>query len=284
MTDLRQTPEYARYMQNVGWSVVGYQVSDVSCQVFARRIQFFGSIAKLQRPRSLPTAKQIDQIRKRCKLAAFYIEPSFGQDANILGFDFSKTCFLPPKTIQINLSQSLEQIVSQMKKEARYSLKLAERFGIRVEKSRDIEAFIKLWHQSARRRKSFFSQEKEIKALWSAFGKKAHLLLAFSNPKQPLAGTFIARSVTTAYYMYAASTREGNKLSTPTFLVWEAVKLAKKAGCKIFDFEGIYDERYPQTKSWKGFSRFKEGFGGKTVEYPRALVKYYNPILKVLHL
>jgi lipid II:glycine glycyltransferase (peptidoglycan interpeptide bridge formation enzyme) len=84
--------------------------------------------------------------------------------------------------------------------------------------------------------------------------------------------------------MYACSTKQANKLSAPSLLVWEGVKLAKKKGCKVFDFEGIYDERYKATKSWKGFTRFKMGFGGKVITYPPTLVKYYNPIAKLLHL
>ena len=51
-------------------------------------------------------------------------------------------------------------------------------------------------------------------------------------------------------------------------LVWEAFKLAKKRGCQIFDFEGIYDERFPKAgTAWKGFTKFKEGFGGEKVVF-----------------
>ena len=33
-------------------------------------------------------------------------------------------------------------------------------------------------------------------------------------------------------------------------------------GLKIFDFEGIYDQRFPKlNKGWIGFSNFKKGFG-----------------------
>lgn len=296
MRDLRQTLKYAEYMKTLGWKVAlvsnesrqrrgSLEAAGIRNHVYIKKIPLVGNIAKLQRPSAMPAPEVMESLHRKYTLAAIYIEPLIHNSSFLIpGLKPAKNCFLPPKTIQIDLSQSLEQLVSQMKKETRYSLKLAERFGVRVEESRDIEAFIKLWHQSARRRGFFFSQGKEIKALWSAFGKKAHLLLAFSDPKQPLAGVLIARSPTAAYYMYAVSTREGNKLATPTLLVWEAVKLAKKAGCKIFDFEGINDPRYPQTKSWKGFSRFKEGFGGKAIEYPRTLVKYYNPLLRVLQL
>ena len=67
----------------------------------------------------------------------------------------------------------------------------------------------------------------------------------------------------------AAANREGKKSFAPTLLAWEALKFAKKQGCAIFDFEGVFDERFTtQSPAWKGFSKFKEGFGGKSVYYP----------------
>ena len=51
---------------------------------------------------------------------------------------------------------------------------------------------------------------------------------------------------------------------------FDTEKERKKEGKKVFDFEGIYDERFPLI-SWKGFTRFKKGFGGIEVEYPGTL-------------
>jgi lipid II:glycine glycyltransferase (peptidoglycan interpeptide bridge formation enzyme) len=72
--------------------------------------------------------------------------------------------------------------------------------------------------------------------------------------------------------MYAASSLEGKKYFAPTLVAWNAIMSSKKEGKKIFDFEGIYDERFP-LNSWKGFSRFKNGFGGNVVSYPGCLSK-----------
>jgi len=54
--------------------------------------------------------------------------------------------------------------------------------------------------------------------------------------------------------------------------VWEALKLSRKKGCTQFDFVGVFDERIQnQFQSWKGFTKFKKGFGGKEIYYP---IKY----------
>jgi lipid II:glycine glycyltransferase (peptidoglycan interpeptide bridge formation enzyme) len=55
-------------------------------------------------------------------------------------------------------------------------------------------------------------------------------------------------------------------------LVWEAIKRAKKMGCRTFDFEGIDDPRFP-IRAWRGFSHFKKSFGGKEIDYPGCFKK-----------
>jgi len=88
-----------------------------------------------------------------------------------------------------------------------------------------------------------------------------------SCPSKPLAGALFLFNKDKSHYWEAASTRKGNRLSAPSLLVWEGIKIARQKGCKIFDLEGIYDERFPN-KSWLGFTHFKKEFGGKQVEFP----------------
>jgi len=75
-----------------------------------------------------------------------------------------------------------------------------------------------------------------------------------------------------SYYWQAFSNNEGRKNFAQYRIVWEGILWAKKQGAKIFDFEGIYDERFPN-KNWKGFTHFKKSFGGYEVEYPGAFIK-----------
>ena len=107
-----------------------------------------------------------------------------------------------------------------------------------------------------------FLVTKEMTSLWNNFHpSKADLLLAKNNKGAYLAGILLLYHEKTAYYWYASALKEGKKMFAPTLLVWEAVKRVKKRGCKILDFEGVYDERFPKaSQSWRGFTKFKEGF------------------------
>ncbi|MFZ5365763.1 MAG: lipid II:glycine glycyltransferase FemX [Patescibacteria group bacterium] len=263
MSDLRQSPEYARFMEKIGWKVEECRIENVKCKIFIKRLPLLGSFIKICRPGQSPL-KQIDQIAK--KYRAFAVQINYS----------------PTKTLQLDLTQSEEKIFAQFKKDARYEIRKAEENKILVKKSDDIESFIKIWHKNALRRGFWIPFAREIRSIYKAFGKNAYLILSYlSNLSHPVSGALVLISGPTAYYFSAASTPEGRKLSAPYLIVWEAIKLAKDKGCQIFDFEGIYDERFPQ-KSWLGFSHFKKSFGGKEVEFSAPFIKFSNPALNFL--
>lgn len=291
MTDIRQTPEYARYMQSLGWKVEKLNCEDrIENFVYLRKIPLLGWVTKFQR--GTISQSQFDILNSKFKFSAFYLEPLLHTTNSILpGFQPAKSPFLPSKTIHIDLTNSQERLLKEMKPKTRYNIKVAQRNGVEIRESKDIDGFVNMWNKSARNRGSWLSQTKEINALWDAFSPnhKAHLLLAYPPVTyidicniEPLAGVLLVYSPDTAFYMYAGSTKEGKKLFAPTLLVWEALKLSKKLGLKTFDFEGIYDERYKSTNNWKGFTKFKEGFGGKTIIHPLTQVYHSNFIARNL--
>lgn len=260
-------------MEKIGWIVERVN----NCQVFIRQFPIFGSLIKIQRPALPIPFKKIEKIAKKYRAFRIVIEPGLKLKRKFREFGYKKSNspYLPPKTIHIDLTFSEKKIFKNFKESKRRGIKKAVKNGVLVKQSRDIESFIKL-----KSRQFFplgFLIKKEIKALWQTFyPKNVCLLLAYKNKKiSPLAGILLLFHQKTSYYWLAVSTKIGKKLFAPSLLVWEAIKLSKKRGCRIFDFEGIYDPRFPQaTKSWRGFTRFKKGFGGKEVEYPGCFVKY----------
>ena len=148
-------------------------------------------------------------------------------------------------------------------------------FKFQISNSNDIESFADFWQECAlKQRGMFLNQKKEIIEIYKAFGKNAYVISVMKHPgDEILSAILMIFTKDIAYYMYAASTDEGKKLFSPTINAWAAIKLAKKLKSKVFDFEGIYDERFP-IKSWQGFTRFKKSFGGREVEYPGAFVKF----------
>ncbi len=263
MVDLRQSENYSLYLKKIGWQVAEFGAQ----KIFIRKIPLLGNFLKILRPDKPPLSK-IDQIAKQYHAWAVQINYS------------------PTKTLRLDLKPPLEEILQQMTKEARYEIRKAEKNRVTIRTSDDIELFADLWQKNALRRGFFIPFKKEIRSVYEAFGDDAYLLLGYlgtlGHLDRPLAGALILISGQIASYFHAASTPGGRKMSAPSLLIWEAIKLAKKRGCLVFDFEGIYDERFP-IKSWLGFTHFKKSFGGQEIEFPGSTTKFYMPRFTLLY-
>ncbi|MBI2590780.1 MAG: peptidoglycan bridge formation glycyltransferase FemA/FemB family protein, partial [Candidatus Blackburnbacteria bacterium] len=63
----------------------------------------------------------------------------------------------------------------------------------------------------------------------------------------------------TLYYPYGASSINHKNVMAPNLMMWEAIKFGKSRELKLFDLWG--------KEEGKGFTRFKEGYNPKVVEF-----------------
>jgi lipid II:glycine glycyltransferase (peptidoglycan interpeptide bridge formation enzyme) len=252
-------------MQSLGWNVEG-QTGNFA---YVKRFPIIGNFIKLQRPTNL-SSQQIDKLIKKYKPFQFIIEPAKSDQQLLVkkhGFKQSRSYFVPSRTIRIDLTKSEKKLLYAMHYKTRYNIKKALHNGLHTKISKDINAYAQFWQRCAlTQRGMYLSQKNEIIQIFNEFGKNAHLIYVTKNSIL-LSGILMLCTKDSAYYLYAASTPEGKKLFAPTLNAWSAIKLAKKFRKKIFDFEGIYDERFP-IKSWLGFTRFKRSFGGEVIDFP----------------
>ncbi len=275
MHDLRQSPEYANYLRDLGWLVE----KKGSTNFYIRRLPIIGGVLKIQRPARVDFSL-INELSKKYRVFQIVIEPLVKRDVEPLiinGYKLSRNYFAPSKTLQVDLSKTEGLLLTNMHYKTRYNLKKARDNGLKVKVSRKINEFADFWQQCAsKQRGMYLSQKKEIAALYSAFGANA-FILTVSKGLEILSGVLMVSNASSAHYMYAAATPKGRGLFAPTLNAWSAIKLAKSKGNKVFDFEGVFDERFP-VKSWLGFTRFKKSFGGKEVKYPGCYNKFRLPI------
>lgn len=268
-------------MKEIGWRVEKLN----GCQIFIRRFPLIGSFIKIQRPNFPIPFKEIAKLAKKYRAFKIIIEPrrEITNKWQVLkarfkkyGYKYTNHPYLPTKTIYIDLIKKEKEIFQRFSEAKRRGVRRAIKNGVVVKESDDIQSFIKL--KSGQFPLLGILTKKEIKALWEAFSPKNALLLEARSSSDMLGGVLLIFHQGASHYWLAAATKEGKKLFAPTLLAWEAIKISKKRGCKIFDFEGIYDPRFHKaTKTWKGFTRFKRGFGGKEIHYPGSFVKYRFP-------
>lgn len=272
-SDLRQAKEYGEYMKRIGWIVRELRIMNYELRVFVRKLGPV-AIAKIQRVNLPLPWEEVNKIIKREKVVMVKVEP-VNYESGIMnyGFRWDNWPLLASKTLRVDLRLSEEKIMASFDKDCRYTLRKFSGNSLQFSvKLNQFDSFYEIWKKSAKRKNLWIPSKKDYDSLIQCFGKKVFTVSIDNN-----AGALILMHDRCAYYYYAGATKEGNKNNLPYSVVWEAMKKAKKMGCKTWDFEGLYDERYPN-KSWVGFSRFKKGFGGKVIEFAGSYVKWRLPL------
>jgi lipid II:glycine glycyltransferase (peptidoglycan interpeptide bridge formation enzyme) len=177
------------------------------------------------------------------------------------------------ETLVLDLEKSEEQLLAEMKQKTRYNIKLAQKHGVKIRISenleKDFESFWQLAGQTSKR-DGFGIHAKEyyrtqICADYLRIGTdntdvKFQLFLA-EYEGRVIAANIVVFFGKRAIYLHGASSDDHRNLMAPYLLQWEQIKEAKKLGFKIYDFWGISENK------WPGVTRFKKGFGGNIEEY-----------------
>lgn len=271
--EVQQSSLYLRYVRSLGWKI--HKVDGVA--ILTKHFPLIGGLAKIQRPHKLPSLAKLALLLQGQRIKTVAPEPDTNVDAKQFQrwcqklshtFKINKSPYLPTKTIRIDLRPSEEKIFKRFTEAKRRGVRRAIKYGLVIKASTDIDDLIRIKNKSAGL--FGFITTYGIKELWRIMApERAAILLAYSSNNKLVGGILLLFINRLAYYWIAGATRKGKKLFAPTLLVWEALKLSKTRKCKEFDFVGIWDERLPGNfNAWKGFTKFKEGFGGNPVYYP----------------
>jgi lipid II:glycine glycyltransferase (peptidoglycan interpeptide bridge formation enzyme) len=177
----------------------------------------------------------------------------------------------------LSLDINEDQILGSMRKTTRYEIRRAEKLGVWVKvanDSHDIGKFLALYEKTSKRQG--FTAHTGIREEFEVFVKEgnAKLYLGYFQ-KTLVAGALILYYGGQAIYHHGASIHSLAPVST--LIQWQAIKDAKKAGLKVYNFWGIAPSgknRHP----WQGLTLFKKGFGGKELNYHHAMDLPLHPL------
>lgn len=286
-SDIRQSTDWSKYMQSIGWRTENAN----GTKIFIRKLPFLKySMIKIEHPCGKLPFKRIDTVAKKHSALAVVIEPhnltnplkEYSQN----GYRNSKLTFAHSATIKIDLERSENTIFSNLSENAKRNISKAYKNGLAVKQLDDPETFFKLMKNLEKIKKIYTLPRTEFYKKYTVFKDNSFLLFSFrKNSLKPCGAIWLSFYSGVITYMQTGITAEGYRMSANYLLVWEGIKLAKKSGMRVWDFDALYDARFPnQHKSWKGFSEFKSRFHGEIVEYPPPQIKIYNVVFKLIYL
>jgi lipid II:glycine glycyltransferase (peptidoglycan interpeptide bridge formation enzyme) len=228
---------------------------------------------------------------KREGALAVYFSPS--NELKAKSYQLSARKEQPEATVILDLTRSDEELLSVMHEKCRYNIRLAEKRGVVVQESRDVDHFYELLQSTASRDgftvKPRSHYEKFLTNLPGSF-----LLLAYgptgacvsrqinSPANDPVAGLMGVIWGDRGYYYYGASSHEYRSFMAPYVLQWRAMKLCRERGCREYDLLGIEKGTMDKGHPWAGLTRFKLQFGGRIEEYPEERVVILRPFLHAM--
>lgn len=197
-----------------------------------------------------------------------------------LGFVNSPVFVHPEVSWVLDIDLPEEDLLKNMRKTTRYMIRQAQKNNVEVVKNSDIAdigIYNKIYLETVSRHDFIpFSEEYLVKEL-EAFKKGGNILTFFARHQgEYVSAAMIVFWQGAAFYHQGASLSRCNKTGASYLLQWEAIKEAKKRGCRLYNFWGIApkitnesDLNDPKSKRhpWYGLSLFKMGFGGHRVEY-----------------
>jgi len=188
------------------------------------------------------------------------------------GFQVSLKTIQPAKTILLNVGLSEKDLQAKFKPKTRYNIRLAIKRKAQVRKGQGADDFEKFWKllDATSERQDFKTHPKIYYQKMLASGA-VELFLAeyslagasdedFSKSPKTVAGALVSFLGERATYLHGASSYEHRSLMAPHFLHWRIIREAKSRGCKVYDFWGIDEKR------WPGVTRFKQSWGGFQTE------------------
>lgn len=250
-------------------------------------------------PRSVFPAKDVLDFlldyAKKNKIIFIKIEPNIlkSSESKIQNYELkilnSKFSILnsphplfPTWTQILDISPTEEDLLKSFHSKTRYNIRLAEKKGVIVKEMSSDEGFkifSKLYFDTCKRQKYFGHTPKYHQIIWDNLKKDiAHILVAFYN-NVPLAAYELFYFKNVLYYPYGGTSVEHRNLMASNLLMWEAIRFGKKLGAEKFDMWGSLGPNYDPTNPWSGFTRFKEGYGTKFVDFIGSYDLVINPIL-----
>jgi lipid II:glycine glycyltransferase (peptidoglycan interpeptide bridge formation enzyme) len=286
--DFRQTEAWGNYIHSLGFKPKTLSDGNLIHEFTLGPI----SIIKSFRPNlSHESLEEIQQIANSKTNLICKISPNYEFDEGLkkkFNYQNVNSTMSPIKTCIRDLTEDFDNIFKSFSENTRYKINRSIREKDRIEitqnpNNKNIDRFYDFLENRQKEKKFFTYTRKEIKVLRDSFWENSFLITAYDVSGKVVVSNFYLRNEDKITYFAGSLNSENHKSKAGYQLINEAFKYFKNIGIKIYDFEGLSDERDPRMyNEWLGYTNFKNKFGNQIYTYPLAIIKYNNFIFKQL--
>lgn len=177
----------------------------------------------------------------------------------------------PQHTLMLSLAPSEEELLAAMHPKTRYNIRVAERKGVQVRFSNDVQdvhAFLATSRSVTARNGFSYHPDEYYCGIIETLGKNGMAELAIAE----VGGKAVAVHIMIyadgiATYAHGASMNKYRSYMAPALLYWKTILRAREKEMKLYDFFGVAPEHAADDHPWAGITRMKTGFGGTRVSY-----------------
>jgi lipid II:glycine glycyltransferase (peptidoglycan interpeptide bridge formation enzyme) len=305
-----QTANWGALKESFGWEPVRVVaespgVGPIGAQILFRKLPLgllMGYLAKgpvgaqeelqPESPAWIDLWREVDAICRTRRAVFLKLEPDLWRVESVEqppppgGFRPAAHSIQPLRTILLDLTASEDQLLARMKQKTRYNIRLAQKRGVLVHPSSDLDTFYRLITATGDRdafgvhSQDYYTRAYELFQPYS----QCELLMAVYEEK-PLAALLVFNHGKRAWYFYGASGDEHRELMPTYLLQWEAMRWARSQGCSQYDLWGVPDvgedileaNFTERSDNLWGVYRFKRGFGGQVQRARGPWDRVYRP-------
>jgi lipid II:glycine glycyltransferase (peptidoglycan interpeptide bridge formation enzyme) len=284
--DFRQTDAWGEYISNLGFKPKFLKNNSL---IHEFKIGPFTVLKSFRPELSEEILDEIQKIANKNVNLICKISPNFDFNESLkekFGYEKVNSTMSPIRTCIRDLTQSYDEIYQSFSENTRYKINrsVREKDIIEIIQKPDdnkIDGFYDLLEKRQKENNFMTYSRKEFKILRNCFKDNSFLITAYDIKGKPVVSNFYLKNIDKVTYFSGSLNSINHKSKAGYQLINEAFKFFKSQDVKVYDFEGLSDERDPQTyNDWLGYTNFKLKFGDKVFQYPLAMIKYNNSVFR----
>jgi len=269
-----QSKSWADFRRTWGNEVIKTKYGYITCHKLPVTSYKVGMFIRGPKP-TQPMLTDLKKIAKENNLIFIKLEPFTPKEQGLENLLKKNDCvpgktLFTPTSFWIDLTKSEEELMQSFSSKTRYNIRLAQKRGVKIKLDNSDQAFetyLRLTRETIQRQGFYAHSERYHRLMWNHLHTKpqaiSHKPLAFL-----LTATYQKKIITAwilfaykgfLYYPYGASSDRYKNVMANNLMMWEAIRFGKKLGLSTFDLWG--------REEGKGFTRFKEGYNPRVIEF-----------------